>query len=177
MKFINQKKKKKNLINSWIRWRKLDDYWYFQNTILTCMILQTNKILPFIIKICVCSIYFCIRSFIFISLKLELEVWSIVSTIFRWLLIITYLKKRKILWGQKVLEVLAHSISSPRPTPRRKKCPGTNEGNPNCQNVLPRATLSSAGQNHGRKKRHIARGHPLEDHKRDSKPYGLAIGE
>ena len=81
------------------------------------------------------------------------------------------------LWGQKVLEALAHSIPSPRPMPRRKKCPGTNEGNPNCQNVLPRTTLSSANQNHERKKCHITRGHPLEDHKRDSKPYGLAIGE
>ena len=81
------------------------------------------------------------------------------------------------LWSQKVLEASAHSISSPRPTPRRKKCPRTNEGNPNYQNVLLRTTLSSAGQNYGRKKRHIARGHPLEDHKRDSKPYGLAIGE
>ena len=81
------------------------------------------------------------------------------------------------LWGQKVLEALAHSIPSPRRTPRRKKCPGTNEGNPNCQNVLPRTTLSSANQNHERKKCHITRGHPLEDHKRDSKPYGLAIGE
>ena len=27
------------------------------------------------------------------------------------------------------------------------------------------------------KKRHIARGHTLEDRKRDSKPYGLTIGE
>ena len=35
-------------------------------------------------------------------------------------------------WGQKVLEVSAHSISNPRPTLRRKKCPGTNEGNPDC---------------------------------------------
>ena len=35
-------------------------------------------------------------------------------------------------WGQKVLEASAHSISSPRPTLRRKKCPGTNEGNPDC---------------------------------------------
>ena len=81
------------------------------------------------------------------------------------------------MWGQKVLEASAHSISSPRPTPRRKKCQGTNEGNPNCQNILPRMTLSSAGQNHGRKKRHVTRGHPLEDHKRYSKPYGLPIGE
>ena len=54
------------------------------------------------------------------------------------------------MWGQKVLVVSVHSISSPRPTPRRKKCLGMNEGNPNCQNVLP--TLSSTGQNHGRKK-------------------------
>ena len=80
------------------------------------------------------------------------------------------------MWGQKVLEVSAHSISSPRPT-LRKKCPGTNEGNPNCQNVLLRTTLSSIGQNHRRKKRHVTRGHPLEDHKKDSKPYGLPIGE
>ena len=69
-----------------------------------------------------------------------------------------------LLWGQKVLEASTHSISNPRPTLRRKKCPGTNEGNPNCQSVLPRTTLSSAGQNHGRKSCHIARGHPLEDH-------------
>ena len=81
------------------------------------------------------------------------------------------------MWGQKVLEALAHSISSLSPTPRRKKCPGTNEGNLDCQNVLPRTTLSLAGQNHGREKRHVAQGHPLEDRKRDFKPYGLAIGE
>ena len=48
---------------------------------------------------------------------------------------------------------------------------------PNCQNVLPRMTLSSAGQNHGRKSCHIARRHLLKDVQRDSKPYGLAIGE
>ena len=46
------------------------------------------------------------------------------------------------MWGQKVLGASAHSISSPRPTPMRKKCPGTNEGNLDCQNVLPRTTLS-----------------------------------
>ena len=37
-----------------------------------------------------------------------------------------------LLWGQGDLETSAHSISSPRPTPRRKKCPRTNEGNPDC---------------------------------------------
>ena len=30
-----------------------------------------------------------------------------------------------LLWGQKVLEASAYSISNPRPTPRKKKCPGT----------------------------------------------------
>ena len=38
--------------------------------------------------------------------------------------------------------------SDTKPTPRSKKCPRTNEGNPDCQNVLLRMTLSSAGQNH-----------------------------
>ena len=81
-----------------------------------------------------------------------------------------------ILWGQRVLKASAHSISSPKATLRRKKCPRMNEGNPDCQNVLPRTTLSSAGQNHRRGRHHVAQGNPLEDPKRDSKPYGLAIG-
>ena len=80
------------------------------------------------------------------------------------------------MWGQKVLEASAHSISSPRPTPRRKKCPRTNEGNLDCQIVLPRTTLSLASQNHRRGRCHVVRGNPLEDPKRYFKPYGLAIG-
>ena len=80
------------------------------------------------------------------------------------------------LWGQRDLETSAHSISSPRPTPRRKKCPRTNEGNPDCQNILPRTTLTSADQNHRRGKRHVVRGSPLEDPKGDSKSNGPAIG-
>ena len=85
-------------------------------------------------------------------------------------------KGGKKVWGQKVLEVSTHSISSPKPTSWRKKCPRTNEGSPDCENVLLRTTLSSAGQNHRRGRRHVARGNPLEDRKRDSKPYGLGIG-
>ena len=80
------------------------------------------------------------------------------------------------MWGQKVLEASAHSISSPRPTLRRKKCLRTNEGNPDCQNVLPRTTLSSASQNHRRGRRYVVQGNPLEDPKRGSKSYELAIG-
>ena len=52
--------------------------------------------------------------------------------------------------GPNDLGTPAHFISSPRPMPRRKKCPRTNEGNPNCQDILLRTTLSSADQSHGR---------------------------
>ena len=79
--------------------------------------------------------------------------------------------------GPNDLGTPAHLISSPRPTPRSKKCPRTNERNPDRQIVLPRTTISSAGQNHEREKRHVTRGNPLEDRKTDSRPYGLAIGE
>ena len=72
--------------------------------------------------------------------------------------------------GPKDLGTPAHLISSPRPAPRRKKWPRTNEGNPDHQIALPRTTISSASQNHGREERHVARGNPLEDRKRDSKP-------
>ena len=78
--------------------------------------------------------------------------------------------------GPKDLGILAHQIPSPRPTSRSKKCPKTNEENPDLQIVLSRTTISSAGQNHGREKCHVACGGPFEDRERDSKPYGLAIG-
>ena len=76
---------------------------------------------------------------------------------------------RKLLFiivGPKDLGTLALLILSPRPTPRRKKCPRMNEGNLDYQIVLPRMTLSSAGQNHGREKCYVAQGNPLEDDKK-----------
>ena len=78
--------------------------------------------------------------------------------------------------GPKDLGTSTHFISSPRPTPWKKKCPRTNKGNPDCQDMLPRTTLSSADQNHGRRKRHVAKGSPLERPKGSSKPNGPAIG-
>ena len=81
-----------------------------------------------------------------------------------------------LLWGQRDLETSAHFISSSRPTPRRKKCPRTNERNPDCQDILPRTTLSSANQNHGREKRHVARGSSFEHPKGSSEPNRPAIG-
>ena len=78
--------------------------------------------------------------------------------------------------GPKGLKTPAHFISGPRPMPKRKNCPRTNEGNPNYQDTLPRTTLSSANQNRRRGRRHIVRGSPLEDPKGDSEPNGSAIG-
>ena len=70
--------------------------------------------------------------------------------------------------GLKDLEIPVHFISGPWPMPRRKKCPRTNKKNPNYQDILPRTTLSSADQNHGRGKRHAARGSLLEHPKGSS---------
>ena len=64
--------------------------------------------------------------------------------------------------GAKGSGTPAHFISSPRPMSRRKKCLRMNKGNPDCQDILPRTTLSSADQNQGKGKRHVARGSPLE---------------
>ena len=60
--------------------------------------------------------------------------------------------------GPKNLATSAHFISSPRPMPRRKKCLRTNEEGPNCQGTLPRTILSSANQDHGRRKQHATKG-------------------
>ena len=62
------------------------------------------------------------------------------------------------------------------PLPRRKKCPRMNKGNLDCQDILPRMTLFSSDQNHGRGKRHTARDSPLEHLKGNSEPSGPAIG-
>ena len=77
--------------------------------------------------------------------------------------------------GLKDLGIPTHFISRPRPMPRRKKCLRTNEGNPDCQDILPRTTLSSADQNHRRGRHHVTRGSPFEDPKGDSEPNGPAI--
>ena len=77
--------------------------------------------------------------------------------------------------GPKDLGTPVHFISSPWPMPRRKKYPRTNKRNPDCQDILPRTTLSLADQNHGSRKRHTTRGSPLEHPKGSSEPSGLAI--
>ena len=64
----------------------------------------------------------------------------------------------KVSVGTKILETPAHFISSPRPTPKRKKCPRTNKEGLNCQETLPRTILFSANRNHGRRKRYATKG-------------------
>ena len=78
--------------------------------------------------------------------------------------------------GPKDLGTPAHFISSSRPMLRRKKYPKTNKGNPDCQDILLRTTLSSADQNQGKEKRHVARGSPLEHLKGSFEPNGPALG-
>ena len=60
----------------------------------------------------------------------------------------------KVSVGTKILETPAHFISSPRPTPKRKKCPRTNKEGPNCQETSPRTILSSANRNHKKEEWH-----------------------
>ena len=64
----------------------------------------------------------------------------------------------------------------PKAHAEEKKRPKMNEGNPNYQNVLSKTTLSSTGQNHKRRRHHVARSNPLEDPKGDPKSYVSAIG-
>ena len=60
--------------------------------------------------------------------------------------------------GPKNLATPAHFISSPKPMPRKKKCPRTTEKDPNCQETLLRTILFSANRVHGRRKRHATKG-------------------
>ena len=78
--------------------------------------------------------------------------------------------------GSMDLATPAHFISSPWPIPRRKKCPRTNKESLNCQDVLPRTTLSSANRDRRRVKRHVTKGSRLEHPKRKHKRSGPAIG-
>ena len=77
--------------------------------------------------------------------------------------------------GPKDLEILTHFISSPRPMPRMKKYPRTNKESPDCQDILPMMTLSSANRDHRRGKHHATNGSLLERPKGKHKRSGPAI--
>ena len=79
--------------------------------------------------------------------------------------------------GPKILKTPAHFISSPMPTPRRKKCPRTNKESPNCQESLSKTILFSANRNHGRRKRHATKGSFPGRPKRKHKCNETVMGE
>ena len=76
----------------------------------------------------------------------------------------------------KDLGTSSHFISGPWPMPRRKKCWRKNKENLDCQDILPRITLSSAKRDHGRGKRHVTKGSLLEHPKGKPEGSGLTIG-
>ena len=77
--------------------------------------------------------------------------------------------------GLKNLATPAHFILSPRPTPRKKKCPRTNEESPNFQAVSLRKILSSTNRDYRREERHAIKGRLTEHPKEKDKYYGLAM--
>ena len=77
--------------------------------------------------------------------------------------------------GPKGLRTPAYLLLGLRPMPKRKNCSRMNEGNLDYYDTLLRTTLSSANRNHKKGRRHMARGNPLEDPKKDLQPNKSAI--
>ena len=78
--------------------------------------------------------------------------------------------------GPKDLGTPTHFISGPWPMLRKKKCPRKNKENPDCQDILPRTTLSSADQGHGRRKWHTLEGSPPRRPKQKDQHSGPTMG-
>ena len=77
--------------------------------------------------------------------------------------------------GPKELTTLTHFISSPWPMPRGKKCLRTSIKSPDCQDILPRTTLSLTNRDHEKGKCHAIKGSLLERPKGKPKRSGLAV--
>ena len=60
--------------------------------------------------------------------------------------------------GSKNSITPAHFILSPRPMPRKKKCPRVNKEGPNSQETSSRTILSSANQDHKKEEQHAIKG-------------------
>ena len=78
--------------------------------------------------------------------------------------------------GPRELATQTHLIWSPWPKSRKKKCPRTSIKSPDCQDILPRTTLSSANRDHEKGKCHATKGSLLERPKEKPKCNGLAVG-
>ena len=78
--------------------------------------------------------------------------------------------------GPKDLGTSAYFISGLWPMPRRKKCPRRNKENPDCQDILPRTTLSSADQGHEMRKRQTPEDSPPRHPKQKDQHSGPTMG-
>ena len=78
--------------------------------------------------------------------------------------------------GLKELATPTHFVSNPWPMLRRKKCPRTSIESPDCRDILPRTTLSSANRDHEKGKCHATKGSLLEHPKRKPKHSGPVVG-
>ena len=78
--------------------------------------------------------------------------------------------------GSKSLATPAHFILSPRPMPRKKKCPRTNKESLNCEEVSPKTILFSANRDHKREEQHAIKGSLVEHPKKNDKYSGSVMG-
>ena len=81
-----------------------------------------------------------------------------------------------LLWGQRTWVSRPISNIKSKATPKSKKWMRTDGESPGLQIVRPKTVVSSTGHKHGRERRHVTQGGPLEDREGDFRPYGLAIG-
>ena len=77
--------------------------------------------------------------------------------------------------GVKKFGHLAHFILSLKPTPRKKKCPRTNEESSNCQVASSRTILSLANPDYRGEERHAVKGRLAEYPKKKDKYYWSAM--
>ena len=78
--------------------------------------------------------------------------------------------------GLKDLASLTHFISSPRPTPRKKKRPRMSKEGPSCWESSPRTILSSANQGHEKRKQHTPKDSPPSRPKQKDQHSRTAMG-
>ena len=85
-------------------------------------------------------------------------------------------KKKKASVGPKNLTTLAHFILSPKPMPRRKNCPRTNEESPNGPETLLRTILSLASPDPRREEQHAINDNLPERPKKRDKYRRTTVG-
>ena len=124
-------------------WRKLNEMgissWPFHSFLLkfpNLRIVEYSLIIPFYFIFC--SLFRFQMKIIKIIMLIQLPIVNFSQYIYIYIYIV----------GPKELVTPAHFISNLWPMPRKKKCSRMNKENLDCQDMLPRTTLSSADQDH-----------------------------